>query len=321
MTQERKAIFMSNYTTRHVTFLSHNKINRISGVIYIPEGTPKAILQISHGMCEYIGRYDSFMGYMAQQGFIVAGNDHLGHGDSSEEADYGFFGEKDGYIHFIEDLHQMTVIVKQEYGDLPCFLLGHSMGSFIARLYLSKYGSELDGAIICGTGGPNPMAGIGIRLAGRTCRKKGPRFRSKVLDKMAFGSFNKKCKPCRTSKDWLTRDTAIVDQYLNDPKCMFLFTAAGFRDLLTLSSRANSKQWYESLSTDLPILLIAGDSDPVGNYGKGVKKVFRNLQKQGVRDVSMILYPEGRHEILNEINRQQVFENTENWIKKHLQLS
>lgn len=309
---------MGNCITKRITFLSHNKINTISGVIYIPEGTPKGILQISHGMCEYIGRYDAFMRYMVQKGFIVAGNDHLGHGNSSREEEYGFFGEEDGYIHFIEDLHQMTMLVKQEFGGLPYFLLGHSMGSFIARLYLTKYGNELDGAIICGTGGPNPMTGFGIFLANQTCKRKGTHYRSPMLDHMAFGAFNKKCKPCRTSKDWLTRDSGIVNAYLHDPKCMFLFTAAGFRDLLTLSSRANHPQWYDSLNVNLPILLISGDNDPVGNYGKGVRQVYETLKKYQLQDVSLILYPNARHEILNEINRSQVFEDTANWIVKHL---
>ena len=305
---------MSSYTVEHVTFPSHNLANTISGVIYIPDEAPRGILQISHGMCEYIGRYDSFMGYMAEQGFVVAGHDHLGHGATSEEKDYGFFGEQDGYVHLVEDLHKMTDIVKQKFGDLPYFLLGHSMGSFIARLYLSRYGDDLDGAIICGTGGPNPMTGLGLFMANRTCRKKGSFYRSKTLDRMAFGSFNRKCKPGRTSKDWLTRDNAIVDKYLNDPKCMFLFTAAGFRDLLTLSGKANDAQWYQSLNANLPLLLISGDMDPVGNYGKGVRKVYSRLKKAGIQDVSMNLYPGGRHEILNETDRELVYLDVQRWM-------
>lgn len=307
---------MNHYTIEHVSFLSVNQSNTISGVIYVPDSKPKGIVQISHGMCEYIGRYDRFMGYLADRGYIVAGHDHLGHGSSSDEAQYGYFGKEDGYQNLIEDLHRMTMLVKAKYGDLPYVLLGHSMGSFIARLYLSSYGDELDGAIICGTGGPVAVSSMGIKLADHLCRKQGEFYRSQKLDHMLFGSFNDRCKPKRTEKDWLTRDNTIVDQYLQDPRCMFTFTAAGFRDLMTLSTKANHSNWFESLRKDLPILLIAGDMDPVGNYGKGVTKVYKRLKKVGIKDVSMILYPGARHEILNEINYQQVYEDVENWIKK-----
>ncbi len=309
---------MNNYTIEHISFPSTDAVSTISGVIYIPAGTPKGILQISHGMCEYIGRYDDFMGFMANQGFVVAGHDHLGHGDSSKETSYGYFGKEDGYRNLVVDLHRMTVLLKQKYPSLPCFLLGHSMGSFIARLYLSEYADELAGAIICGTGGPNPMSKSGMKLANLVCRHKGDGYRSTSLDRMAFGSYNKKCKPQRTSKDWLTRDDAIVDKYLRDPKCMFLFTAAGFRDLMTLATLANRPEWFRKLDHNLPILLIAGDMDPVGNYGKGVQEVYSRLMHSGSKDVEMILYPGARHEILNETNRNQVYSDTADWIGRTL---
>ena len=306
---------MNHYSVEHISFLSVNKINTISGVIYVPDSKPKGILQISHGMCEYIDRYDRFMSFLANKGYIVAGHDHLGHGQSSEEAEYGYFGAKDGYKNLVEDLHHMTLLVKAKYGNLPYVLLGHSMGSFIARLYLSDYSSELDGAIICGTGGPVPMSSEGIKLANFLCKKKGDFYRSSKLDRMLFGSFNDRIKPKRTPKDWLTRDASIVDKYLQDPKCMFTFTAAGFRDLMTLSTKVNISRWYESLSVELPVLLISGDMDPVGNYGKGVTKVYERLKKTGLKDVSMILYPGARHEILNELNFQEVYTDIENWIQ------
>ena len=306
---------MNHYSVEHISFLSVNKVNTISGVIYVPDSTPKGILQISHGMCEYIGRYDRFMSFLANEGYIVAGHDHLGHGQSSEEGEYGYFGAKDGYKNLVEDLHHMTLLVKAKYGDLPYVLLGHSMGSFIARLYLSDYSGELDGAIICGTGGPVPMSSKGIKLANFLCKKKGEFYRSQKLDRMLFGSFNDRIKPKRTPKDWLTRDEFIVDKYLQDPKCMFTFTAAGFRDLMTLSTQANIARWYESLRKDLPVLLISGDMDPVGKYGKGVAKVYERLKKTGLKDVSMILYPGARHEILNELNYREVYMDIEDWIK------
>ncbi len=309
---------MENYTVKHISFLSSDGVSTISGQIYIPKAEPKGIIQICHGMCEYIGRYHRFMEDMANDGFIVAGHDHLGHGDSSSEENYGYFGEKDGYKNLVEDLHQMTVLVKQEFGPLPYFLFGHSMGSFITRLYITQFAYELNGVIICGTGGPNPMSKLGITVSNMVSHVKGSFYRSSMLDHMAFGSFNKKFAPCRTSKDWLTRDEKIVDKYLQDPKCMFLFTAVGFRDLTTLSTLANGASWYESLNPDLPMLLISGDMDPVGNYGKGVKEVFARLQKTGIKDVSMHLYPGARHELLNETNYQEVYSDISHWLGKHL---
>lgn len=309
---------MENYIVKHISFLSADGSSTISGQIYIPKSEPKGIIQICHGMCEYIGRYHRFMEDMANDGFIVAGHDHLGHGDSSSKENYGYFGAKDGYKNLVEDLHQMTTLVKQEFGPLPYFLFGHSMGSFITRLYLSKFSYELNGVIICGTGGPNPMSKMGTVIANMVGRIKGPFYRSSMLDHMAFGSFNKKFSPCRTSKDWLTRDEKIVDKYLSDPKCMFLFTANGFRDLTTLSSLANDSAWYESLDPDLPMLLISGDMDPVGNYGKGVESVFQHLQKAGIKNVSMHLYHDARHELLNETNYQEVFSDLSQWIGKLL---
>lgn len=306
---------MNHYTVEHVSFLSVNKVNCISGMIYIPEKKPKGILQISHGMCEYMGRYDRFMGWMADRGYIVAGHDHLGHGNSSDESDYGYFGKNDGYRYLVEDLHHMTLLLKARYGNLPLVLMGHSMGSFVVRLYLSDYSGEVDGVILCGTGGAVPMSSKGVKLANYLCRKKGELYRSRKLDKMLFGSYNDRIVPVRTEKDWLTRDKSVVDRYLKDPKCMFTFTVAGFRDLMTLSTVTNINRWYSSLRTELPILLISGEMDPVGNYGKGVTKVYERLQKTGVKDVSLILYPEARHELLNEINYIEVYQDIADWIR------
>ena len=306
---------MQNYQIKQINYPSINGIDTIVATIYVPNDMPKGIIQISHGMCEYIGRYAKFMEYMANNGYIIAGNDHLGHGLSSKREDYGFFGSNNGYLNFIEDLHSLTKILKAEYGnELNYYLFGHSMGSFIARLYLSKYQAELSGAIICGTGGPNPMAYLGIIASMLSKQFKGERYRSQLLDKMAFGSLNKNIQDLRTDKDWLTRDEAIVDKYLQDPKCMFTFTAAGFKDLMRLSTKANNRHWFKSIDKQLPIYLIAGDDDPVGNYGKGVTKVYNQLLKNKVSDVELKLYPKARHEILNEINNSEVFQDILKWL-------
>ncbi len=308
---------MERYNTKKIRFPSADGKRYVTGWIYTPMVEPVGILQICHGMCEYIGRYQRFIEDMLAKGYIVCGHDHIGHGDSSEPEDYGYFGPKEGHKNLVQDLHTMTGLVKEDHPDLPCFLFGHSMGSFVTRLYLSKYAYELSGVIICGTGGPNPMSNLGIPVCRLVAKVRGDRHRSKLLDRLAFGSFNKKFVPQRTDKDWLTRDESIVDQYRQDKKCMFLFTASGYEELSKLSKKANHADWYKSLDRALPMLLISGDMDPVGNYGSGVKTVYQRLKEVGVSDVTMKLYPDARHELMNEINYEEVFQDVFAWITAH----
>lgn len=309
---------MSDYTISNVRFTSFDGHSRVHGWVYAPKTEAIALLQISHGMCEYIGRYHWFMEALCRQGFVVFGNDHIGHGESSEPEQYGFFGEKNGYQNLIADLHRMTSIVKEKYQNLPVFLLGHSMGSFVARLYLSRYGEELQGAILCGTSGPNPLAKAGALVASAAIQLKGPMWRSTQLTAMAFGSYNRNYESPRTTHDWLTRDESIVDAYLQDPKCTFLFTACGYRDLFTMLCLCNHRDWYAAVPKNLPILLISGDMDPVGDYGKGIRKVLEQLVKHGTEDASMILYPAARHELLNEQNKEEVLTHIQQWLTAHL---
>lgn len=309
---------MSDYTISNVCFTSSDGHSRVHGWVYAPTTEPIALLQISHGMCEYIGRYRWFMEALCRQGFVVFGNDHIGHGESSESEQYGFFGEENGYQYLVSDLHRMTSIVKEKYQKLPVFLFGHSMGSFAARLYLSHYGEELRGAILCGTSGPNPLAKAGTIVTSAAIRLKGPMWRSTQLTAMAFGGYNSKYASPRTTHDWLTRDKSIIDTYLQDPKCTFLFTACGYRDLFTMLCQCNNREWFAGVSKKLPILLISGDMDPVGDYGKGIEKVLEQLLKNGVEDVSMILYPQARHELLNELNKEEVLTDIEQWLTEHL---
>lgn len=311
---------MPNYSISNVRFTSSDGKSRVHGWVYAPKTEPVGLLQLSHGMCEYIGRYRWFMEALCERGFVVFGNDHIGHGESSEPENYGFFGEKNGYRHLIADLHRMSDIVKEKYPRLPLFLFGHSMGSFVARLYLSKYADEVDGAILCGSSGPNPLAQAGVTAASAVIKLKGLMWRCPVLEKMAFGTYNNRYKPQRTSHDWLTRDDEIVDTYLRDPKCTFRFTACGFRDLFTMVAKCNSSNWFTSLPKTLPIYLISGDMDPVGDYGKGIQKVMEKLLEAGMLDVSMTLYPEARHELLNELNKEEVLADLHQWLRDRLPL-
>ncbi len=309
---------MPDYTIHNVRFTSSDGRSRVHGWVYAPNTPPVGMLQISHGMCEYIHRYHHFMEALCQLGFVVFGNDHIGHGESSDPENYGYFGEKNGYRHLVADLHRMSVIVKEKYPSLPLFLFGHSMGSFVARLYLSKYASDVDGAILCGSSGPNPLAKGGILAASAAIKLKGSMWRSPQLSSLAFGNYNSKYDPQRTSFDWLTRDESIVDSYMQDAGCMFLFTASGLRDLFTMVSLCNEKKWFRSLPKNLPVLLISGDMDPVGDYGKGIMTIHQKLLEAGMMDVSMILYPGARHELLNELNREEVLTDIHNWLKDQL---
>lgn len=297
-------------------FVSSDGKTAISYYIYLPQHTdPKAILQISHGMCEFIERYEDFAGFLCRHGFIVCGNDHLGHGNSiSSNDDLGYFGEKHGCDYLVTDLYKTMTLVRKEYPGLPYFLLGHSMGSFVARLFLTQYGNELTGAIICGTSGGNSFAGMGIRIAKSISRKKGSRYRSKKLTSLAFQSYNKRIDKPSSEFDWLTTDRQIVFDYEQNPKNNFIFTAAGFRDLFTLLKLVSDKEWAGKVPQNLPLFLVAGEEDPVGAYGKGVRKVCHRLIEAGGQDIALRLYPGNRHEIINESNRLEVYHDIARWM-------
>lgn len=298
------------------TLKSTNTISTIHGVLYLPDAQPKALLQISHGMVEHIGRYDEFMTYMVNEGYAICGHDHVGHGQTvGKNEAYGFFNEKNGDVTLIDDLYAFGQMIKKELPSIPHILLGHSMGSFIARCCVAKYPKAYDGFIISGTGGANPASGIGIGLAAIIQTIRGGKKPSPTLDQLVSGQFNKKVDHQRTPKDWLSRDEAIVDAYINDPYSQFIFTASGFKDLAKLNKWANAKKTFEATSKTMPILLISGKEDPVGDYGKGVLEVYNKLKENGCQ-VTIILYDGSRHEILNEINRDQVFLDILNWVKK-----
>lgn len=276
-------------------------------------GAVKGVVQIAHGMAEYSNRYARFAMELCKRGYAVYINDHLGHGCSVESEDArGYFGD-DGANSLVEDMKQLTDIAKQEYPNLPVFLFGHSMGSFLARKYTAKYGHTLDGVIYCGTSGPNPAAGMGIALVNYMIKREGALYRSDFIDNMAFGTYNKKTAK-NTKFDWLSRDEKEVEKYIADDNCGFLFTLGGFKTLFSLLKEISGKVWYNTVPADLQILLIAGDKDPVGEYGKGVTEVYKTLRKTGHTNTVMKLYPEARHELLNELNRKEVTQDVLDWL-------
>ena len=312
---------MSDLKTESISFKSSNGKDTIAGYIYtMPDIAPKAILQISHGMCEHIERYREFAEFMAQHGFVICGNDHLGHGKTSgEEGIDGYFGEKDGRFYVLRDLHTMNLLARKKYPDLPLILLGHSMGSFFARWFAAEYPDAMDALIISGTGGPNPLVNAGIGISGWISSVKGNTFTSKLVNRLAFGTYLKKVPKPRTPYDWISRDEQIVDRYSADPKCTFVFTVSAFHELFSTLKQVSNLQWAQKIRRDLPIWLFSGDMDPVGDYGKGVKKVAEMLRQAGIKDVRLTLYPGGRHEMLNETNRQQVYQDLLAWAEKSLE--
>lgn len=290
-----------SYLKKEFTFPSVSGLADIHCASYLPEGTQvKAVLQIAHGMAEHLERYEGFARVLCENGIAVYINDHLGHGGSvKNDEELGYFGKKDGWQHFVEDCHELTKIAKSENPGKPYIFFGHSMGSFVARAYSLKYSAEIDGAVFCGTSGPNPAAGAGILITKLITKLKGDHYRSKLIDKIGFGSYNSKFEG-RTPFDWLSRDNFEVDKYIADKYCGFLFTAPGYGDLFALLGYVSSKEWFANLSKELPVLLISGAMDPVGNYSKGVDQVCDMLKAQGKTNVKKILYPDARHEILNE---------------------
>lgn len=296
---------------------STSKTTKIHAVRYIPDGEIKAILQIAHGMVEYIERYEAFALYLNSKGFLVTGNDHLGHGKSvNSKEEWGYFAKDDGNRAVLCDIHKLTRITKEKYPNIPYFLLGHSMGSFYTRQYLCEFGKELNGAVIMGTGcQPLALVQFGKLLTKSISLFKGWHYRCSLVNNIAFGSYNKHFKPIRTTKDWISKDTAIVDKYVADERCNFIFTLNAFYNMFTGISRLYNKELLSRMPGELPVFFVAGNDDPVGDYGKGVLKTVDMFKNAGMKNISVKLYPTDRHEILNETDRDQVYEDLYFWFE------
>ena len=274
---------------------------------------PVAVLQIIHGMQEFVDRYDDFANFLNTKSYVVVGEDHLGHGFSvNSEEEYGYFG-KNGNEDVLKDIHNLYEKTHQEYPDLPYFFLGHSMGSFLVRQYIERYGEEVDGVIIMGTGWTDQNT----LTAGKTVCSvigafRGEKYRSKLVEGIAFGSYNDRC-PKRTRVDWLTKDEKIVDTYLKEPRDTFRFTLNGYKFLF--SAIEDEQKNIDKMPKDLPVFFVSGEEDPVGAYGKGVITSYTKFRDAGMKDVNIKLYPNDRHEILNELDRQQVYEDLYTWLE------
>lgn len=305
-----------SYTFCRGGYLSADGKSKIACYFYTPKNTePRAILQISHGMCEYIRRYEPLADFLCERGYIVSGNDHLGHGETAaDEEGLGFTAKGGGAEHMVDDVYRLTEKLKRDFEGLPVILLGHSMGSFVVRRYLEKYPNAVDAAIISGTGGPDSPTGFGKALTKLLMIFRGEHYRSEFVKSVAFMGYNKHFKEEKCKNSWISRDRALVDRYGKDPYCQFTFTLRGYYDLFYLLGKVSEKAWAKGLKKDLPILMISGDDDPVGAYGVGVKKIYDRLIDAKMTDVTLKLYRGARHEVLNETNRAEVFEDIAAWL-------
>lgn len=300
-------------------FPSRDNKTKIHAVRWTPESEkPFCIVQIVHGMAEYIERYEELAQFLVKHNVVVTGEDHLGHGKSiSEGKNPGYFCEQDPATVVVRDVHRLKKMTQEAYPGVPYILLGHSMGSFIARNYLCRYGSGIDGALILGTGmQPGALLAVSKLIAGLQKIFFGDNHISKFIDRAAFGGYNKKFSPQRTSVDWLSKDEAKVDEYIADPLCGFTFTVNGFRTLFTLISRIRKTENLEKIPKELPVHFASGEDDPVGNYGRGVRAAYKSLENVGMENLSIKLYPSDRHELHNETDRVQVMEDLWQWIEK-----
>ena len=305
-----------SFIKKEFKFSSVSGLADIHCASYLPEnGEVNAVLQVAHGMAEHLERYEKFASYLCDRGIALYINDHLGHGATAASSDdLGFTGEGGGADAMIADVHTMTARLREQFPGLPVILLGHSMGSFIARNAVALFGGDYDGAIFSGTGGPEMPTGAGMALARWRMFRRGERHRSNLIAKVAFGNYNRKYDGPVTKSSWISRDEAVVKAYMADPWCNFPYSARGWYDLFDLLGRVSRRDWAAKVPPDLPILLASGSMDPVGNFGRGVKAVHQRLKQAGIRDLTIKLYPDARHEILNEINREEVYGDMLAWL-------
>lgn len=281
-----------------------------------PQGKIIGIVQISHGMTETILRYDEFANFLNKKGYLVYGHDHRGHGETAKtKDDLGYIADNEGFEWLVQDLYELICNSKKENKGLPIYLFGHSMGSFISQRFLELHGKEIDGVILSGSNGKPPMlTSAGILVSGVEIKLFGRKHISKLMDKLSFGDFNSKFKPNRTPFDWLCSVDNEVDKYIENEKCGFVCSSSFYYDLLRGLKTINKEENFKKIQKELPIFIVSGDMDPVGNFGKGIINLYENFKSIGIKDVKYKLYKGKRHEILNEDNKKEVMEDVLEWL-------
>lgn len=307
-------------TFKDFYFNSSTGKNKIHARMCVPDAEPRAIVQIIHGIAEYIDRYDEFMSFLADNGIIAVGTDHLGHGKSIEsEEQTGFFAYDNGWDYVVRDEEVLRIAMHENYPELPIIVFGHSMGSFMTRTLLIRYPDAFNAAIISGTGNQGAaLVNGGLFMGNLVTGLKGAHHYSKFLNNLAFGSYNKIYDNPKTEYDWLSRDEANVQKYIDDPLCGFIPSCSLFRDMMTGVKFITNKKNLTAMNKDMPVYFMSGDMDPVGECGKGVQKAYNNFLEAGMKDVSIKLYPGGRHEMLNEINKDEVYTDILAWLESKI---
>ena len=307
-------------TPTYFSLLSSDQVHPLHAALWRPEGVPRAVVQIVHGISEHIGRYQDFAAFLAEHGFVAAGHDHLGHGRTARgREEQGFLAERNGWGLLVRDVHALREHVGAQFPGLPYFLLGHSMGSFVVRSYLIAYPGTVDGCLLLGTGQPAPaLLTFGRAVCALLCRTQGPRHVSRLVTALSLGAYDRPFRPNRTRADWISSDPAEVDAYLADPLCRFVPTVGMFRDLLGGLQTIGDPRALSRMDPETPLALFAGGDDPVGDQGEGVRRVARLLREAGCRSVSVQLYPGARHELLHETCREQVYADLLAWLEARL---
>lgn len=296
-------------------FPSKDGITQIHALEWIPEGAPKAVLQIVHGMVEHIERYDAFASYLAANGIYVTGHSHLGHGKSMiSKEKMGYFATPNGNECVLGDIHSLKKLTQEKCKNVPYFIMGHSMGSFLTRQYLGVYGEGLSGAIIMGTGEQPDMILAGGKLVCKIIAAfKGWEHRSDFVNSLVIGSFEKEM-----GKGWISRNEENVKNYAKDPLSGFVFTLNAFYHMFDGMSKMNRQEKRGSIPKELPMFFVAGSEDPVGAHGKGVETVYGRYLDKGAKNVSIKLYEDDRHEILNELDKDVIYADILSWIEKNI---
>ncbi|MGI5962091.1 MAG: lysophospholipase [Lawsonibacter sp.] len=306
---------------QEISYLSADGIHTVQGGEWQPDGTPRGVVQIVHGVAEHIGRYEHVAQFLNQQGYVVCGQDHLGHGHTAADGIFGYFAPRDGWNLVVQDIRHLREQMGAKYPNLPYVMLGHSMGSFLTRTYLIRYPGTLDGAILSGTGQEAaPLVAGGQALAKLLCFLRGPKYVSSITYRLSLGGYNRFFRKDPHSGSWLSRDEERVKANRKDPLCSFRPTVSMFRDMLGGIQFIGKPSNVRRMDPNLPLYLFSGDRDPVGNMGKGVQKVAELFRQAGCQDVTVKLYPGGRHEMLNEINRQEVMEDLLAWLEEKVVL-